>query len=528
MMSLSKPSLLSKSHLFISQFRRPRIHVCGLLGTYDIEDFPTSDDDYWMAIDLVAIRELIGACDDTSIWLCGTPIRRGRPFLLGDPDCDRIAFNPPPFETLLSAEPNGLAIKFLIEVTKKSERLSAGETLVIVLVGHGEDDHSFIVGGDGRQNCKIHQEQLENSVGHAKGNILVIITACYSGSWTSPHWTLLAATGPGEEAPSIVVSGSGECRGSFFTNALLAEHASKFNIRPPCPGIMDNRGFRHPQKDHNFGPEKIIHPVTLQPQCSLQEVMNWIHKFRDDIGHGYTSANVTFHSCRKGHHHLPFASLISATTPFHELQCVLPSPPSNHASIHSASMHCWCTVISSLQIVQEETLRKLSEKEEGELLDLSANFLCFMPPSTPSEKSTIGHCWVIIYRPANGFEPLSDSEQSKLFLDLKNRMQRRELALAIAKSLGWSKGIREVGRPGGKQTQMGPMIALQREAEASGCLVSVLHIPTSHAPWGNAAGWLARVWEAEGCPVVSPEEWAMAVEQGSATNSFLTEGFIRK
>lgn len=164
-----------------------------------------------LTIDLVAIRELIGARDDMSIWLCGTPIRRGRRFLLGDPDCDRIAFNPPPFETLLSAEPNGLAIKFLIAVMKKSDRLSAGETLVIVLVGHGEDDHSFTVGGDGRQNCKICKEQLEESVGHAKGNILVIITACHSGSWMSPHWTLLAATGLDKEAPLIAISGSGEC-----------------------------------------------------------------------------------------------------------------------------------------------------------------------------------------------------------------------------------------------------------------------------------------------------------------------------
>ena len=122
-MSFSKPSLLSKSRHFISRFRRPRIHVCGLLGTYNIEDLPTPDDDYWMAIDFVAIRELIGACDKTSIWLCGTTIRRGRRFLLGDPDCDRIAFDPPPFETLISAEPNGLAIEFLIEVTKKSGRL---------------------------------------------------------------------------------------------------------------------------------------------------------------------------------------------------------------------------------------------------------------------------------------------------------------------------------------------------------------------------------------------------------------------
>ena len=162
-------------------------------------------------------------------------------------------------------------------------------------------------------------------------------------------------------------------------------------------------------------------------------------------------------------------------------------------------------------------MRKLSKQEEGKLLDLSADFLRFMPLSIPSEKSTISRCWVIIQGPANSFKPLSDSKRSKLFLDLKNRMRRRELALALAKSLGWSKGIREVGGPCGKQAQMGPMIPLQHGAEASGCLISILHIPTSHAPWGNAAGWLARVWEAEGHPIISPEEWAMAVEQGSTT-----------
>ena len=48
-------------------------------------------------------------------------------------------------------------------------------------------------------------------MGHAKGDKLVIITACHTDSWISPHWMLLVATGPDEEAPLIVVSSSGEC-----------------------------------------------------------------------------------------------------------------------------------------------------------------------------------------------------------------------------------------------------------------------------------------------------------------------------
>ena len=274
---------------------------------------------------------------------------------------------------------------------------------------------------------------------------------------------------------------------------------SKFNIKSPCLGQMDNGGFCPSQKDHDFSPE---YPPYHTTATTLQEVVDWIYKFKDDIGHGYTSTNVTFNSCWKGCHHLHFASLISATTSFHKLQCIPPSSPSNHASIHSTSMHGWCTVISSLQVIQEETLRKLSEWEEEDLLDLSTHFLCFISPSILSEKSTIGHCWVIIYKPTNGFKSLSDSEWRKLFLDLKNRIQRRELALAMAKSSGWSKEIREVSGPGGKQVQMGSMIVLQCGAKASGCLVSILQIPTLHVSWGNVAGWLVRVWEAEGCPII--------------------------
>jgi hypothetical protein len=88
-MSSSKPSLLSKASHLMSQFCCPcTAYVCGLLGTYDIQDFSTSDDDNWMGMDFVAICELIGAHDDKSVWLCGMPIRSERGFLLGDLACD--------------------------------------------------------------------------------------------------------------------------------------------------------------------------------------------------------------------------------------------------------------------------------------------------------------------------------------------------------------------------------------------------------------------------------------------------------
>jgi hypothetical protein len=100
--------------------------------------------------------------------------------------------------------------------------------------------------------------------------------------------------------------------------------------------------------------------------------------------------NITFNPCRNGRYRLPFASLISATAPFHELQCVPPSPPSNHASICSASKHSKRAVISSSQIIQE-TLEELSEKDEAALLDLSLDFYSLCPPPPQVRNSLIDH-----------------------------------------------------------------------------------------------------------------------------------------
>jgi hypothetical protein len=121
----------------------------------------------------------------------------------------------------------------------------------------------------------------------------------------------------------------------------------------------------------------------------------------------------------------------------------------------------------------------------------------------------------IKYGPNRGDEPYTPAMKSKLLSQLKKRESHRELALAIAKNLGWEKAVQEIGGPGGKQRQMATMLGLRREAEASGCLVSILLIPeiSLRKQWAGAAGWLARVWEAAGRPVISPTEWQIAVEQ---------------
>ena len=477
-MSTSKSSFLSRSRLCLSRLlRKPTVHVCGLLGTYNIKGGPTwqDNDHHWMVTDFIALRQLLGAHDSLGEWFCGKPIQMQKGFLLGDPVCNRIVFNPAPFETVLDVEPQLLAISFLVAVSKASSKLSDGDTLVIILVGHGDQSHAFVV-GDENQHFELKKESLEHSVHGTKGNILVISTACLSGSWKSMHWTLLAAARPDQHSISMAISGSGECRGGFFTNTLLAEQADEFNVRPPYLGPIDNSGCHCWQQSHDFGPKKMTSPLPCQLKHSMQDIL----------------------------------ALISGRAPFHKLACVAPLPSTNQASIYSANTF----PVSPLQNLPSISPRTLSEEEEVTLVNLATEHLHFMPPSIASELPTILQCHQMIHGVKQGRDPLSNAKKSKLYSTLTNMAYQRDLALVIAKSLGWERAVAELGGPGGRQRQLVNMVALQREAEASGCLVSFLTFPVNpYTRWAGAAGWLARVWEASGRLIVPPNDWTLAIEQ---------------
>ena len=221
--------------------------VSGLLGA-------TSAFDHWMATHFVVLRELIGDCNDRNIWLCGTSIR-SEPFLLGDPACDRIVFDPPLFETVYEGPPFTLRAMYLAAVTKAALSLSEGDVLVPVLAGHGEPGGVFRVGGDedGNDCSKLRKGELEASLCNTNATVWLISTACYSGAWESPKWTLLAAAQAEEEAPSLAISASEKVRGGFFANALMAHHADEFKLAAPCPALVDNNGNCGQQRPHDFG-----------------------------------------------------------------------------------------------------------------------------------------------------------------------------------------------------------------------------------------------------------------------------------
>jgi len=490
--------------------------VCGLLGTTRIK----YGSDFWMGTDFVVLRELIGAHEDRSIWLCGTPIRKDS-FLLGDPVCDRIVFVPPPFEAVYEEPPIRLRTRYLLEVGTRAATLSRKDILVLVLVGHGERDGVFIIGDD-NQECKLRKPELEECVRGTKGTIWLINTACHSREWESPHWFLFAATEADQEVPSIAVSGSDKVRRGFFVNALLAEYANEFNLTAPCPASVDEHGHRGQQRPHDFGPDKSVRPSCSSPKRSLHDVCEWINHWRDHIGRVYTSANVCFRPCPVSKpNSIPFRSLEFQTAALHRFQCIPPSTPGDETSYSSVNVK---SVGLSLAHSSMQPTSKLSPEDEMQLTSLAQDLLWFRPIQTATETETIIRCCRVLRGDGAG-NPLSEAERCSLFSELKSRKRCQEFAVAIAKNLGWGDIIDKLGRPDGEQARLSVMLGLQRKAEANGCLVNVL-IRREHSirPYMGAAGWLARIWEAAGHPSIASPDWELAVGQSlhqlGPSNSF--------
>lgn len=449
--------------------------------------------DKWIATEWVAIRHLLGARDDLSMWLCGTSIRDAGNFLLGDPCCNRIVFSPPPFEEVCHKDdPTGLRARYIGEVAKVSSRLSTGDVLVLVLAGHGDENGAFII-GDEKADCELRKGELEAVLEGTKGDILLINTSCFSGSWESPSWKLIAAAGADQGAQSISVSGSGECRGRFFSNA---EYAHEFMITAPCPASVDNDGNRALQH---------VIPSRILPKLTLQNVSDWIRQLRNDMGGTYTAADITLIPCTQdAPHALPFLPLDAPTANLHRLPCAPPSPSADHASFSAVS------AILQPQLRTDQRM-KLSPLDEHELLTRAASLLQSKPIQTAKETSTVLECWEVVHGPDHG-RILDDATKCRLLVRLRNRALYEARALRLAKTLGWNRAAEELGTPQG--TRQEPMFSLQTRAEASGCFVKSFIIKESpRRSWVGVAGWLARVWESSGCPVVEKVEWELALRE---------------
>jgi hypothetical protein len=422
---------------------------------------------------------------------------------MGDPACDRILFNPPQFEEIHSGPPSRLFLEYLLAVKSTAATLSPNDKLVLVLAGHGRQcDGAFVIGNKDN-NIHLEKYQLEQVVNGTRAKVFLINTACFSGQWTSPHWTLLAGAESDDEAVSIAQSNSDEFRGGIFTNALIAQHADEFCIRAPRPAVIDSLGIRGKQHDHDFGPNTGAVTSRRSPSRSLADVLVWMNEFRNHLGRCYTNTEFIISPCSpSAPHQLPLAPLQDSPPSLQFLHCVPPSPRDSESL--SAVAHTGSTIHSST--LPDKTITTMTADDETDLMKLTNDFQLFPPPHVSSELSAIRQCSLALKG------RLSPVQKVELLQELRERNCQRHRALKIATRLGWTRAIQKLGDPFGKQIQEVSQLRLRQEAECSGCFTSILETGVSYQRWNGAAGWLARIWEDSGRPNVSLDDWHSAVE----------------
>ncbi|KAF8516165.1 hypothetical protein BU17DRAFT_51089 [Hysterangium stoloniferum] len=483
-----------------------QLHVCGLLSSTNMKN------DHWQATDFVAMKTLIGCPDERAFWLCGTDIRSGPGFLFGDPDCDRIIFDSPPFETMMDTSTlsklQEFATTFKTKLTKLALQLKPADTLCIVLCGHGCEDGGNLIIGDKTTQITMTKHELEIAIEGCHAEILLFSTACYSGQWTSQSWSLFAVAGEDQESVSITKSQSGNFRGGFFTNALLIEHFDHFNLCAPRPGplqIIHNTGFQEQQPQHDCGPavkSQANFPLTR----IVPDTLAWLHALRDHIGKIYVSADFTFIPCKENSKwNPPFQSLIKSqeiqNSPLSGPNPIVDLPSLNGANSHLGLCHLLHHCVSL-----ERVATVLSLAEESELSELCKSHTR-QPAFTSGAENTLTTSSTLL-------SPLTGQEKADLLVALRERKFYHLLAIGIAHKLGWDDAITRLGLPTGPQHGLPPMWALQRSAENHGYILSQLTVKKNYGyRWGGAAGWLARIWEAAGKPSAGPGVWDSVMKQ---------------
>ena len=493
-------------------------YVVGLLASTSL------DLDHWQAVDYVALRAMLGCPESNSWWLCGTDIRQGPGFLLGDPACDRIVFEPLPFEevhdtTGIRSESKlvDFRIAYLQRVEEVASRLKGSDTLFLVLCGHGSMRGPLLL-GDMDTHVDLWPNDLEHALRGCSATVKLISTACHSGAWKSHRWSLSAAASMVQESIFIGQSASGHFRGAV---ALLAEHADRYGLQAPKPGKIeyiprsdgDHIRFREPQLLHDFNTSsRTCQPAPgLPTRKYLLEVHKWLHEFRNDLARTYTDADFTFFPWGAD---VIWEPLFSPLTNVPHNGC---QPPNEGtlASVNSSS-DTPISVNSPLDLPSIDGTSMLSEKDEKKLRRLAKDHLDHLPPRTLSENSLCLYCDRLVNSqdPSGGsLGSLTPEEKRATLQVLAERFTYRLLSVIIAKKLNWGDAVLEIGDPFGDQRRLSNDLELQSRAVESGVNLNDLHVPQIDALWSGVAGWMARIWQAAGEPTVKRERWMEVVSE---------------
>ncbi|KAJ7643750.1 hypothetical protein FB45DRAFT_861347 [Roridomyces roridus] len=137
-------------------------------------------------------------------------------FIFDESACDRLVH---PIPKCLYDKPSGyknahdFVMDVLLSLTHLSTTIQKSETLVLVVIGHGEsrmdsgaDTFQLMVLMDGTTSTAaayIDKKNLERAVRGCRGKVVVFANSCYSGLLESPSWQLYCA-GTATETPSAL------------------------------------------------------------------------------------------------------------------------------------------------------------------------------------------------------------------------------------------------------------------------------------------------------------------------------------
>lgn len=225
------------------------IHAFGILGMigplHTVESgWITSEFAAWQFL----ISQMKGFKTERSIWLPIRPINHLFPdgsVIFGEAGCDRLRL-PLPITPETHLDPEISASRFtarcLLSLDQMARKVKPGETLVLLLIGHGgvvhDGEFQFLVTTHPSNitgEAYITKGQLEEALKPCQGDILTICNSYYSGHLKSECWTLLCSATPDREADALSQSHSGHFRGSTFTACAVAQVAREHGLQVPLP-----------------------------------------------------------------------------------------------------------------------------------------------------------------------------------------------------------------------------------------------------------------------------------------------------
>ncbi|KAJ7170026.1 hypothetical protein C8R46DRAFT_1217637 [Mycena filopes] len=177
-----------------------KVFAVGLLATTEIVEDPLLMSDFLVWGDLLSEA-------DHARWFAG--VNLDPPTTI--PHAERLELPVEIAEIIVKPIPR-LKSTFLRALFTAAREASVKDTLVIVITGHGEEHsgHIFVGAedGDAGELELLVKEAVEEEIAAAQTclpqeNVFLMITACYSGLWRSPLWTLLTGAESQARLPPV-------------------------------------------------------------------------------------------------------------------------------------------------------------------------------------------------------------------------------------------------------------------------------------------------------------------------------------